>query len=131
MAFTIPTTTQLATTLHRNARLAAPCIALVCTAAVLLTQLAYDLGRLTGEAVYARADQLRQLWLQLCRTPSTSPSTATIVDTTAPIITSPVVHPLAVMAADLEAMTTRQLQQLTGCRRRLAKRQLIALALAA
>ena len=40
-------------------------------------------------------------------------------------------HPAAVIAADLGALTCAQLRALTGCRRRLPKAQLIALAIAA
>jgi hypothetical protein len=39
-------------------------------------------------------------------------------------------HPAAVIAADLSALTCAQLRALTGCRRRLPKAQLIALAIA-
>jgi hypothetical protein len=39
-------------------------------------------------------------------------------------------HPAAVIAADLSALTCAQLRALTGCRRKLPKAQLIALALA-
>lgn len=44
--------------------------------------------------------------------------------------TMPVMHPLMALAEQLEALTVRELQMVTGCRRKLAKRQLIALALA-
>lgn len=44
--------------------------------------------------------------------------------------TMPVMHPLMALAEQLEALTVRELQVATGCRRKLAKRQLIALALA-
>ena len=40
-------------------------------------------------------------------------------------------HPAAVIAADLRALTCAQLRALTGCRRKLPKAQLIALAIAA
>jgi hypothetical protein len=40
-------------------------------------------------------------------------------------------HPAAVIAADLSALTCAQLRALTGCRRKLPKAQLIALAIAA
>jgi hypothetical protein len=48
--------------------------------------------------------------------------------TTAPA--APAVHPLALVAAGLEPLSHRQLQAITGCRRRVAKQQLIAAALA-
>ena len=40
-------------------------------------------------------------------------------------------HPAAVIAADMSALTCAQLRALTGCRRKLPKAQLIALAIAA
>jgi hypothetical protein len=43
---------------------------------------------------------------------------------------APLQHPLAAVAAELEQLTRSQLQTLTGCRRKLPKAQLIALALA-
>jgi len=43
---------------------------------------------------------------------------------------APAVHPLALVAAGLEPLSHRQLQVITGCRRRVAKQQLIAAALA-
>ena len=42
-----------------------------------------------------------------------------------------VYHPAALIAADLSALTCAQLRALTGCRRKLPKAQLIALAIAA
>lgn len=45
-------------------------------------------------------------------------------------VAMPVMHPLVELAEQLEALTVRELQVVTGCRRKLAKRQLIALALA-
>jgi len=52
-----------------------------------------------------------------------------VIVTTAPAV-HPFVHPLALAAAGLEQLTCRQLQAITGCRRRVAKQQLIAAALA-
>jgi hypothetical protein len=43
---------------------------------------------------------------------------------------APLQHPLATLATELEQLTHRQLQALTGCRRKASKAQLIALALA-
>lgn len=41
----------------------------------------------------------------------------------------PVLHPLAVIAAEMEQMTLRELQAATGIRRKVAKHQLVAMAL--
>jgi hypothetical protein len=40
------------------------------------------------------------------------------------------VHPLAELAIELEAMTCKQLRELTGCKRKLRKAELVAMALA-
>lgn len=122
---TVPTCQQLAASLKRAARLAAPCIAFLITTALLLADLAYRLGYLTGQAVHARSQQLARLASQV---PSQVPSQKweAMGATTA----QPILHPASLLAADLERLTTRQLRQLTGIRRNLSKRQLIAYALA-
>ena len=107
------TTDQLGARLERSARLAAPVIALAITAVALLMQLAYDLGFLLGTAVHERSAQL-----------------AAVFNPPQPV-PPPAVHPLALIAAELDQLTCKQLQQLTGCRRRIGKQQLIALALGA
>jgi len=43
---------------------------------------------------------------------------------------APAVHPLAELAAELEQLTRKELQALTGCRRKVSKRELIAMAMA-
>jgi hypothetical protein len=124
MELTIPTTHQVANALERGARAIAPCVALIVACTLLLMQLAYDLGFLLGRAVHQRNDQLsaiwRRLWVPDLEQTQLNPAPAPL----------PAVHPLAALASELDGMTTRQLQQLTGCRRRLAKRQLIAIAIA-
>jgi hypothetical protein len=47
-----------------------------------------------------------------------------------PVVAAPSPHPLAVVAASLEALTCRELRALTGTRRKLPKASLVALALA-
>jgi hypothetical protein len=46
------------------------------------------------------------------------------------VVVAPSLHPLAVVAASLEALTCRELQALTGTRRKARKAELVALALA-
>ena len=58
MELTIPTTEQVSNTLERTARLVAPAVALAITCALLLVQLAYDLGFMLGTAVHQRNAQL-------------------------------------------------------------------------
>jgi hypothetical protein len=52
------------------------------------------------------------------------------VPTVPTVAVPPVAHPMANLAADLEALTCRDLMALTGCRRKIRKAELIALALA-
>jgi hypothetical protein len=47
-----------------------------------------------------------------------------------PAATAPLQHPLTAVAAELEHLTHRQLQALTGCRRKSSKAQLITMAVA-
>jgi hypothetical protein len=46
-------------------------------------------------------------------------------------VVPPISHPAAVIAADMAALTCAQLRALTGCRRKIRKAELIALAIAA
>lgn len=45
-------------------------------------------------------------------------------------VAAPITHPLAELAAELEQLTVQQLRTITGIRRKLAKRELVAWALA-
>jgi len=110
--------------LEITARRAAPVVALLITAALLLAALAFRLGHLLGSAVHARNDQLAAAMVRL--TVGEAPASKAVV-TAQPC--APAVHPLAALAADLERLTSRQLQAITGSRRRVAKQQLIAAAL--
>ena len=47
------------------------------------------------------------------------------------VVAPPIPHPAAVIAADMSALTCAQLRALTGCRRKICKADLIALAIAA
>ena len=117
MNITVPTTSQVADRLERTARLIAPALAFAITVTLLLVQLAYDLGYQLGQAVHERNDQLSALWVQL------------LADAPAPQV-APVQHPVMALADELEQLTQRQLMALTGCRRKISKTQLIAMALA-
>jgi hypothetical protein len=122
MTITVPTTAQVSASLERAARAAAPVVALVITCALLLIQLAYDLGYMLGSAVHARNDQLAALWRCLMA-PEAMPAKAGF--------TAPAVHPLAELVDELEAMTCKQLRALSGIRSKQSKAQLIAAYLAA
>jgi hypothetical protein len=123
MTMTVPTTAQIAQGLERGARIAAPVIAFAITCIVLLAELAYALGRLTGEAIYARNEQLaafwRHLWVPVAMQPKRQSKTA------------PVMHPLAVLANELESCTSSEVRRITGTRRRCSKAELVAAYVAA
>lgn len=55
---------------------------------------------------------------------------ATVAPIAPAVVVPPISHPAAVIAGELSALTCAQLRALTGCRRKLPKAQLIALALA-
>jgi hypothetical protein len=122
------TTAQVADRLERTARLIAPAIAFIITAALLLTELSYALGYQLGQAVHARNDQLSRLWVRLWA-PAPEPAAEQQPAPAAPPA-APAQHPLMALAADLEQLTCKQLRSLTGCRRKLPKAQLIHLAVA-
>jgi hypothetical protein len=126
------TTAQVADRLERTARLIAPAIAFIITAALLLTELSYALGYQLGQAVHARNDQLSRLWVRLwAPEPELAPEPAAEQpEPAAAPPAAPAQHPLMALAADLEQLTCKQLRSLTGCRRKLPKAQLIHLAIA-
>jgi hypothetical protein len=55
---------------------------------------------------------------------------AAVVPIAPALVAPPISHPAAMIAGELSALTCAQLRALTGCRRKLPKAQLIALALA-
>lgn len=130
---TVPTTAQIAQNLERAARVIAPAVALAVTSVMLLAELAYSLGFQLGTAVHTRNDQLAAVWRRLWA-PGTEPAAAPITVKPAPIRLAaklqPQVHPLADLAADLEALTCAQLRSLAGTRRKARKAELIAMVLA-
>ena len=126
---TVPTAAQIAQNLERAARVVAPAIALVFTCAALLTELAYSLGYQLGAAVHARNAELSAVWRRLW-VPNSEPAAAPIVVKPAPIRLAPQLHPLAELAADLEALSCSQLRSLAGTRRKARKAELIAMLLA-
>jgi hypothetical protein len=84
---------------------------------IVLALLAGRAARRAWDALPAWSERLGQLYRHLL-----APSTAS----TAP----PAVHPLQALAAELEQLSRSELQRITGSRRKLAKTQLIGLALA-
>lgn len=140
MSTTIPTTAQVAASLERTARIAAPFIAFLVTAIILLAELSYALGYQLGSAVHARNDQLAGFWHRLWASepevlaePAAAPMLQITVkqSTNLSMPAAPAVHPLALLTAELESMTCKQLQTLIGTRRRCSKSELVAAYLAA
>lgn len=126
MTMTVPTTAQIAHGLERGARIAAPAIAFAITCIVLLAELAYALGRLTGEAIYARNEQLAAFWRHLW-VPAAVVKTLPKRQSKA----APVMHPLALLASELQSCTSSEVRRITGSRRRCSKAELVAAYVAA
>lgn len=126
MTMTVPTTAQIAHGLERGVRIAAPAIAFAITCIVLLAELAYALGRLTGEAIYARNEQLAAFWRHLW-----VPATAATTLPKRQSKTAPVMHPLALLASELQSCTSSEVRRITGSRRRCSKAELVAAYVAA
>lgn len=126
MTMTVPTTAQIAHGLERGARIAAPAIAFAITCIVLLAELAYALGHLTGKAIYARNEQLAAFWRHLW-------VPAAVVKTLPKrqSKTAPVMHPLALLASELQSCTSSEVRRITGSRRRCSKAELVAAYVAA
>lgn len=126
MTMTVPTTAQIAHGLERGARIAAPAIAFAITCIALLAELAYALGRLTGEAIYARNEQLAAFWRHLW-VPAAVVKTLPKRQSKA----APVMHPLALLASELQSCTSSEVRRITGSRRRCSKAELVAAYVAA
>lgn len=126
MTMTVPTTAQIAHGLERGARIAAPAIAFAITCIVLLAELAYALGRLTGEAIYARNEQLAAFWRHLWMPAAVVKTLPKCQSKTAPVM-----HPLALLADELQSCTSSEVRRITGSRRRCSKAELVAAYVAA
>jgi hypothetical protein len=77
----------------------------------------YTTERFIATSVHRVNDLLAALWVKLW------------VKTEEKATALPVVHPLTALAVDLEACTCKQLREITGCRRKIRKAELINLAL--
>ncbi len=110
----IPTAAQLAAVLHSTARHLAPVLAFAIAMTEALIRLASRSGHAARRALHGASDQLAARWRRPCAVAA------------APALP----HPLVQLASELEALSCAQLRALTGCRRKLSKRQLIAQALA-
>lgn len=83
---------------------------------IVLTLLAGRATRRAWDALIDLSERLGRCYSALLASPAA----------TAP----PAVHPLQPLAIELEQLTRSELQRIAGCRRRLAKAQLVALAVA-
>jgi len=108
--------------LRRAARIAAPLVVLLFVLAADLVTLTHAAGKATGEAIAGRSDQLAALFSKTLVPADPAPMAAQ------PLAPAPVTQALVL---ELEAMSHRQLMVLAGTRRKLAKRQLIAMVAAA
>jgi hypothetical protein len=114
--------------LQRAARVTAPLVALLFVIAADLVALTYAAGKATGVALAQRADQLAALFRRLL-----------VPAGPAPLPPAPATRPAAAArpaqvqapVIELEALTQRQLMAMAGTRRKLAKRQLVAMLAAA
>jgi hypothetical protein len=78
---------------------------------------AYVTERFIAASVHKTNDLLAALWVKLWVKPEEK--------TTA----LPIVHPMLALASDLETCTCKQLRDITGCRRKVRKAELVNLAL--
>jgi len=133
MTITVPTTEQVAVALERGARRIAPVIALLVTCSLLLMQLAYDFGYQLGTALHARNNELSGIWVRLWVQSGTAAVSAPAPEAMPAKagFAAPALHPLAELVDELEAMTCKQLRELSGIRSKQSKAQLIAAYLAA
>ncbi|NBV62637.1 MAG: hypothetical protein EBR73_16545 [Rhodobacteraceae bacterium] len=92
--------------LHRTARAVAALLVLLYVIAADLVALTYRAGFELGRAVHQLNDRLAGIM--------------------PPVTLPPVLHPLAAMAAELEQLTSRELQAMAGTRRRTRKAELVA-----
>lgn len=123
--------------LQRAARLAAPIAVLVFVIAADLVALTYRAGMATGAALHRRNDQLAGLFVRLLApapAPQPNPPTPAPAAATRPAQAQRTAPHLAALREErdrLEGLTHRQLMDLAGTRRKLSKRQLVAMLAAA
>lgn len=127
---TIPTMNRfsseaIGTRIEAAARFLAPFLAIAYVALSIAAQSAYDAGRLLRLALHDRATQLAALHVRLTvRTPSAAP--AAIAPKPAPAV-----HPLMLLADDLQELSATALRQMAGIRsKRPRKAELAALLVA-
>lgn len=85
---------------------------------IVLTLLAGRATRRAWDALLELSERMGRCYSRLLVRPAAAP------------VAPPLVHPLQPLAIELEQLTRSELQRIAGCRRRLAKAQLVALAVA-
>lgn len=136
--FIVPTTAQVAATLERGARIAAPLICWAIAAVMTAAQIAYQCGHALGAAVHHRNDQLAAVARRLATGERPTQQTAVVRPTHTPEPacepqqqpSAPMPHPLAALRDELSALTVAELRHITGTRRKARKADLVTLALA-
>ena len=94
--------------------------------------LVYLAGEYTGRTLHRLNDALSRVWVALW-VPEPAPAAEPTAEPAQPVLAPPAppaVHPLVTVTQELEQLTCRQLRELTGCRRKLPKAQLVMIALA-
>jgi hypothetical protein len=90
---------------------------------IALAVMTYVAGCIVATSIHSANRVLSKLWVRLCvplgKTSIETPVKPTLAAT----------NPLFDLAAELEALTCVQLRELTGCKRRMKKAELVSLAL--
>lgn len=121
MSITIPTTVQVGAAFQQAARIAAPVIALLITSALLLTDLAYQLGYQLGSAVHATSAALGQWHVRILQ------QAPKPIEQVTEQVTKQVTQPIVINAAVLlreAGFSQRQIAASLGCSRATVRRQL-------
>lgn len=124
--------------LHRAARISAAALVLIAVITADLVVLTYRAGKAFGAALHRRNDQLAALAAAIAAPPAAAtpepvaPAAAPVVAIANAVqITPPHVRMLQEELDRLQGMSQRQLMALAGTRRKLSKRQLVAMLAAA
>ena len=90
----------------------------------------FDCAKVLAVAAYVAAVMARRFLIHASAALGRRYSAA-VVPIAPAVVVPPISHPAAVIAGELGALTCAQLRALTGCRRKIRKADLIALAIAA
>jgi len=96
----------------------------------LVAAVVFDCAKVLAVAAYVAAVMARRGLIALSAAMGRRYSAA-VAPIAPAVVVPPISHPAAMVAGELSALTCAQLRALTGCRRKLPKAQLIALAITA